>query len=59
MKKKTLDTALDGILRLEEETLSDNSKVFNVRLSGDYNFAATGKVQAESIFIAVSKLLRN
>lgn len=59
MGKKTLDTALDGVMRLEEETLSDNSKVFNVRLSGDYNFAAEGKAQAESIFIAVSKLLRN
>lgn len=33
--KNTLESALDANLRLEEETLSDGSKVFNVIIGRD------------------------
>lgn len=58
MEKKTLDLALDGCLRLEEETLSDGNKAFSVRFSGDYSCPATSRYEAKSFFLAIARLLR-
>ena len=58
MCKKTLETSLDGVLRLEEETLTDGSKVHNVRICGDYTLAAEDYEQAASVFLLVGKMMR-
>jgi hypothetical protein len=56
--KQTMESALDGNLKLEKETLSDGSHVYNV-LIGSYEIGCINRAVAIALFSSIVRLLKN
>ena len=56
--KHIMESALDGNLKLEKETLSDGSHVYNVFI-GDYEIACISREVAIDLFTDMTRLLKS